>query len=66
MCPACITTLVLAAAGTGSAGGLLAVVARKVSRRKASRAPDTRDEGEDMRTETQGQGPRESVKGDPS
>jgi len=38
MCPACITTLVLAAAGTGSAGGLLAVVARKVSRKKAGRA----------------------------
>jgi hypothetical protein len=36
MCPACITTLALAVAGTGSAGGLTALVVSKVRRRKAS------------------------------
>jgi len=37
MCPACIATLTLAVAGTGSAGGLTALVVRKVRRMKSSR-----------------------------
>ena len=37
MCPACITTLALAVAGTGSAGGLTAFVVSKVRRNKESR-----------------------------
>jgi hypothetical protein len=39
MCPACITTLALAVAGTGSAGGLTALVVSKVRRPKESREP---------------------------
>ena len=38
MCPACIATLALAVAGTGSAGGLTALVVSKVRRKKGSRA----------------------------
>jgi hypothetical protein len=34
MCPACLTTLVLAVGGTGSAGGLTAWIVRKIFRRK--------------------------------
>ncbi len=30
MCPACVSTLVLIAAGTGSAGGLTALAVRKL------------------------------------
>ncbi len=37
MCPACITAVALAVAGTGSAGGLTALVVSKVRRRKRSR-----------------------------
>ena len=37
MCPACVTTLALAVVGTGSAGGLTALVVGKVRRKKASR-----------------------------
>jgi hypothetical protein len=37
MCPACFTTLALAVAGTGSAGGLTAWVVAKIFRRKRSR-----------------------------
>jgi hypothetical protein len=37
MCPACITTLALAVAGTGSAGGLTALVVGRVRRTKAPR-----------------------------
>ena len=37
MCPACITTLAIAAAGTGSAGGLTALLVRMFRRKKASR-----------------------------
>ncbi len=33
MCPACITTLAVAIAGTGSAGGLTALVVSKTFRR---------------------------------
>ena len=40
MCPACLTTLALVAAGTGSAGGLTAFVISKVFRRK----PQSRDQ----------------------
>ena len=36
MCPACIATLTLAVVGTGSAGGLTALVVRMVRRKKAS------------------------------
>jgi len=41
MCPACITTLALAVAGTGSAGGLTALVVSKLHRRhrKPGREP---------------------------
>ena len=38
MCPACLTTLALVAAGSGSAGGLAAVVVRKI--RKSPPAKD--------------------------
>lgn len=34
MCPACLTTLALVATGAGSAGGLAAVVVRKIRRGK--------------------------------
>jgi len=37
MCPACLTTLALIAAGAGSAGGLGASVMRKVRTRPATR-----------------------------
>jgi hypothetical protein len=37
MCPACIATLTLAVAGTGSAGGLTALVVSKVRRKTWSR-----------------------------
>jgi len=33
MCPACLTTLALVAAGAGSAGGVAAVVIRKIRKR---------------------------------
>ena len=37
MCPACLTSLILAASATGSAGGLVAVTVKKLrERRKAS------------------------------
>jgi len=37
MCPACLTSLIVAASATGSAGGLVAVAVKKLSeRRKAS------------------------------
>ena len=35
MCPACVTTLALAVAGTGSAGGLTALVVSKFRRKKS-------------------------------
>lgn len=38
MCPACLSTVALIAAGAGSAGGLAAVVVRKVRHRAAVRA----------------------------
>ena len=37
MCPACFTTLALIAAGTGSAGGLTAVVAKRLHDRRAAK-----------------------------
>jgi len=37
MCPLCITTLALAVGGTGSAGGLTALVVRKVRRKQRGR-----------------------------
>jgi hypothetical protein len=33
MCPACLTTLALVATGAGSAGGLAAVIVRKIRKR---------------------------------
>ncbi len=36
MCPACLTTLAVIAAGTASAGGLTAVVAKKLHDRRAA------------------------------
>lgn len=39
MCPACLSTLALIAAGAGSAGGLAAVVVRKVRKKPAAQAP---------------------------
>ena len=35
MCPACVTTLALIAAGTGSGGGLTALVVRKLREKKS-------------------------------
>lgn len=45
MCPACMSTLVLIAAGTGSAGGLTALIVKKLRTRNdprslGSKAPD--------------------------
>jgi hypothetical protein len=40
MCPFCITTVALVAAGAGSTGGLTAVVARTLRRKRAA-APVT-------------------------
>jgi len=40
MCPACITTLALAVAGTGSAGGLTALVVGKLRRTRARHKAD--------------------------
>jgi len=34
MCPACLTTLILVAGGTGSAGGLAALAAKKLLDRR--------------------------------
>jgi hypothetical protein len=39
MCPACLSTLALIAAGAGSAGGLAAVIAKKVRTKPAAQAP---------------------------
>ena len=38
MCPACLTTLALIAVGTGSAGGLTAVVAKKLHDRTTAKS----------------------------
>ena len=38
MCPACLTTLAVIAAGTGTAGGLTAVVAKKLHDRRAAKS----------------------------
>ena len=38
MCPACLTTVALIAAGTGSAGGLAAVMVKKFADRTAAKA----------------------------
>jgi hypothetical protein len=38
MCPACIATITFAVAGTTSAGGLAALLARKVRGRKSEKA----------------------------
>ena len=38
MCPACLATLAVIAVGTGSAGGLTAVVAKKIYDRRAAKA----------------------------
>ena len=37
MCPACLTTLAVIAAGTGSAGGLTAVVVKKLHDRRVAK-----------------------------
>jgi hypothetical protein len=42
MCPACVSTLALIAAGAGSAGGLATVVVRKV-RKKPAAQPASHD-----------------------
>ena len=39
MCPICVTTLALIAAGTGSVGGLAAVVVRKISAKPGVKEP---------------------------
>jgi hypothetical protein len=46
MCPACLSTLVLIAAGAGSAGGLTAFVAKKLhgGKQEEPREPDERRE----------------------
>jgi hypothetical protein len=42
MCPACMTTIALITAGAGSAGGLAAVVVKRL-RRSASKETERRD-----------------------
>jgi hypothetical protein len=37
MCPACVTTLALMAAGAGSAGGVAAVVLKKLGVKRAAK-----------------------------
>jgi hypothetical protein len=37
MCPACLTTIALVAAGTGSAGGVAAVLVTKIRRKLAAK-----------------------------
>ena len=44
MCPACLTTLAVIAAGTGSAGGLTAVLAKKLYDRTAAKDRGARPE----------------------
>jgi hypothetical protein len=44
MCPACITTVAVVAAGAGSTGGVAAVFAR-LFRRKRKVAVETRQQG---------------------
>jgi hypothetical protein len=39
MCPACLSTLALIAAGAGSASGLAAVIVKKVRTKPAAPAP---------------------------
>ena len=39
MCPACLSTLALIAAGAGSTGGLAAVVVRTARKKSAAQAP---------------------------
>ncbi len=39
MCPACLTTLALISVGAGSAGGLGAVIVKKVRTKPAAQAP---------------------------
>jgi hypothetical protein len=39
MCPVCLSTLTLIAAGAGSVGGLAAVVVRRVHKKPAAQAP---------------------------
>jgi hypothetical protein len=45
MCPACLTTLVLAIGGTGSAGGLTAWVVSKLFRRNRPAQSAAQSEG---------------------
>jgi hypothetical protein len=49
MCPLCITTAALVAAGAGSTGGLTALVARTLRRKRAAKpvtAIQTQSQGE--------------------
>lgn len=39
MCPACLSTLALIAAGAGSAGGLAAMVVKAARKKPATQAP---------------------------
>lgn len=39
MCPACLSTFALIAAGAGSAGGLAAVVVRNARKKPSAKAP---------------------------
>ena len=55
MCPACITTVALVAAGAGSTGGLTALIARTLQRKRAAApvAGETKRESRDGSTVAQ-------------
>ena len=46
MCPACISALALTIAGTGSTGGLTALVVSKIRRKKARREAPAQNQKE--------------------
>ena len=50
MCPACLTTLALIAAGTGTAGGAAALVLRKCRRGRGARGSDRTAPAREPRT----------------
>lgn len=44
MCPACLTSLILAASATGSAGGLVTVAVKKLRERRRAALQTSRKE----------------------
>ena len=55
MCPACLTSLALIAVGTGSAGSLAALVAKKLHDRKATKTHEEPNQPMEAETKEQDQ-----------